>query len=62
MPTYEYLCKKCGHEFEHYSSMTAKHLKTCKKCGKRSLTRLIGSGSMVIFKGPGFYETDYKKK
>ena len=61
MPTYEYECTKCAHIFDWYQSMTSPHLKTCPKC-KGKLKRLIGSGSGLMFKGTGFYETDYKKK
>ena len=59
MPTYDYECKKCKHVFEELQSIKAKVLKTCPKCGKRSLERLIGSGAGLIFKGSGFYITDY---
>lgn len=62
MPTYQYECADCGHEFEKLQSMTEPKLKKCPKCGKSSLNRLIGTGSGIIFKGTGFYETDYKKK
>ncbi len=62
MPTYEYECESCGHGFEHFQSMVEKKLKKCPKCKKLKLNRLIGSGSGIIFKGSGFYETDYKKK
>lgn len=62
MPTYEYECSSCGHAFENFQSMTAEKLKKCPKCGKNSLYRLIGVGSGIIFKGSGFYETDYKRK
>ena len=62
MPTYEYECSECGHEFEVLQSMTDKKLKKCPECGKSKLNRLIGTGSGIIFKGSGFYETDYKKK
>ena len=62
MPTYQYECEACGHEFEELQSMTDKKLTKCPKCGKNKLARLIGSGSGMIFKGSGFYETDYKKK
>lgn len=61
MPTYEYECSKCGDRFEIFQKMTAGHLEKCPKC-KGKLKRLIGSGSGVIFKGSGFYATDYKKK
>jgi putative FmdB family regulatory protein len=62
MPTYEYECQACGHAFEELQAMTDKKLIKCPKCHKNKLSRLIGSGSGMIFKGSGFYETDYKKK
>ena len=62
MPTYEYECAACGHAFEALQSMTAPKLTKCPKCAKKKLQRLIGSGSGLIFKGSGFYETDYKRK
>ena len=61
MPTYDYKCKDCGHTFEHFQSITDKPLVVCPECKKRKLIRLIGSGSGIIFKGTGFYATDYKK-
>lgn len=60
MPTYEYECESCGYRFEKFQSITAKTLKKCPKCGKK-LRRLIGEGSGIIFKGSGFYATDYKR-
>ena len=60
MPTYEYECPDCKHAFEEYQSITAKPIKVCPECGKRRVVRLIGTGSGVIFKGSGFYETDYR--
>lgn len=60
MPTYEYRCDACGHEMEEFQSMTAKPLKKCPECGKNKLVRLIGTGAGIIFKGSGFYETDYR--
>ena len=60
MPTYDYRCDGCGHEFERFQSMTDKVLRTCPECGERKLKRLIGSGGAVIFKGSGFYQTDYR--
>jgi len=60
MPTYDYLCENCGHEFEHFQSITAKPLKKCPDCKKPKLKRLIGTGAGIIFKGSGFYETDYR--
>jgi putative FmdB family regulatory protein len=62
MPTYQYECSACGHEFEELQTMTDAKLTKCPKCGKKKLDRLIGSGAGMIFKGTGFYETDYKKK
>lgn len=62
MPTYEYECEACGHNFEMLQSMTDKKLTKCPECKKNKLYRLIGRGSGVIFKGSGFYETDYKNK
>ena len=59
MPTYEYQCEKCGRKLEKFQSMTAPVLRKCPKCGKSSLKRLIGAGAGVIFKGSGFYQTDY---
>jgi putative FmdB family regulatory protein len=62
MPTYDYECSACGHVFEALQTMTEPKLTRCPKCKKNKLQRLIGSGSGVIFKGSGFYETDYKRK
>lgn len=61
MPTYDYECSKCGHKFEHFQKMSDEPVSKCPKCGKRA-HRLIGGGLGIIFKGSGFYETDYKKK
>lgn len=60
MPTYDYRCSACKHEFEQFQSMTAKPLKTCPQCGKKALERLIGTGAALVFKGSGFYQTDYR--
>jgi putative FmdB family regulatory protein len=62
MPTYEYACSKCGHHFEQFQSMRDDPLKKCPKCHKSALKRLIGGGAGLIFKGSGFYITDYKNK
>ena len=62
MPTYEYVCKKCEHEFEQFQSITAKPTRKCPKCGKMKLQRLIGAGAGIIFKGSGFYQTDYRSE
>lgn len=61
MPTYDYVCLSCKHEFEEFQSMTAKLLETCPKCGKE-VRRKIGGGAGLVFKGSGFYITDYKNK
>jgi putative FmdB family regulatory protein len=62
MPNYDYDCLKCGHAFEAFQSMKDEPLKTCPKCKKRSVKRRIGGGAGLIFKGTGFYITDYKNK
>ena len=62
MPTYEYACPKCGHEFEQFQSMRDEPLKQCPKCKKTGVKRLVGGGAGLIFKGSGFYITDYKTK
>lgn len=60
MPTYDYRCNACGHEFELFQPMSEKPKKTCPSCKKAKLERLIGTGAAVLFKGSGFYETDYR--
>jgi putative FmdB family regulatory protein len=60
MPTYEYRCNACKHEFEQVQSMKDNALRKCPKCGKNALERLIGAGAAVIFRGSGFYQTDYR--
>jgi putative FmdB family regulatory protein len=62
MPTYEYVCNACQHQLEEFQSMSEKPLKKCPKCGKRRLRRLFGTGAAVIFKGSGFYQTDYRSE
>jgi len=61
MPTYDYECTHCGHTFEASQKMTERPLSKCPKCSNK-LKRLIGSGGGIIFKGSGFYATDYRKK
>ncbi len=61
MPTYEYACTKCGYHFEQFQSMKDEPLKQCPQCKKPALKRLVGAGAGLIFKGTGFYITDYKK-
>jgi len=60
MPTYDYRCNECGYTFEEFQSMKAELLRTCPACNKDSLKRLFGAGAGLIFKGSGFYITDYK--
>jgi putative FmdB family regulatory protein len=60
MPTYEYECRKCGHRFEKFQSITAPPVKTCPQC-RGKVARLLSGGAGIIFKGSGFYQTDYKK-
>ena len=62
MPTYDYRCKVCGHEFEYFQSMKDDALRKCPACKKASLERLIGTGAAILFKGSGFYETDYRSE
>jgi putative FmdB family regulatory protein len=61
MPTYEYVCAKCNHELEVFQSMKDAPLKKCPSCKRATLRRKIGGGAGLIFKGTGFYITDYKK-
>ena len=62
MPTYDYVCDGCGNAFELFQSMTDEVKKTCPKCKKKKLRRLIGSGGAIVFKGSGFYKTDYRSE
>lgn len=62
MPTYDYRCDACEHLFEEFQLFSEKPLKKCPKCGKNKLQRLIGTGAAVIFKGSGFYQTDYRSE
>ena len=62
MPTYEYECQGCGYKFEKFQYMTEEPIKKCPRCNKNKAKRLISAGSGIIFKGSGFYATDYRKK
>jgi putative FmdB family regulatory protein len=62
MPTYEYRCEACGHEFELFQSMTDAVKRKCPECKELKLKRLVGSGAGIIFKGSGFYQTDYRSE
>jgi putative FmdB family regulatory protein len=62
MPTYEYVCAACNHRFEQYQSITAPPIRKCPSCGRQRVSRLIGTGAGVIFKGSGFYQTDYRSE
>lgn len=62
MPTYEYVCKSCGHEMEAFQPMTEAPKRKCPECGKNTLERKIGTGAAVLFKGSGFYQTDYRSE
>ncbi len=62
MPTYEYLCDACKHAFELFQSIKAPAVKKCPKCGKLKVRRLLSLGGGILFKGSGFYQTDYRSK
>ncbi len=62
MPTYDYQCTACDHEFEHFQSISSPVMRKCPECGKSKLKRLIGPGAAVVFKGSGFYQTDYRSE
>jgi len=62
MPTYDYLCNACGHRLEAFHSINEPPLKKCPKCKKPKLERQIGSGAGILFKGGGFYQTDYRSE
>jgi len=62
MPTYDYQCDACDHRFELFQSITAEPEKKCPECGRRKLRRLIGCGAAIVFKGSGFYKTDYRSE
>jgi putative FmdB family regulatory protein len=62
MPTYDYVCDACEHAFELYQSIKDDPKKQCPECGKKKLRRLIGPGAAIVFKGSGFYTTDYRSE
>lgn len=62
MPTYDYKCNACDHRFELFQSMKDAPKRKCPSCGKNALERLIGTGAAILFKGSGFYETDYRSE
>jgi putative FmdB family regulatory protein len=62
MPTYDYVCDACNHEFELFQSITENPQRKCPECGKNKLRRLIGPGAALVFKGSGFYKTDYRSE
>ena len=62
MPTYDYVCDACDHTFEEWQSFHDEELTKCPSCKKKKLRRLMGTGATIIFKGSGFYETDYRKE
>jgi putative FmdB family regulatory protein len=62
MPTYEYQCDACEHNFDEFQSMSEDALKKCPECGKMKLRRVFGAGAAIIFKGSGFYQTDYRSE
>jgi putative FmdB family regulatory protein len=62
MPTYEYVCDACEHGFDEFQSYSEEPLTKCPKCKKKKLRRLFGTGASIIFKGSGFYETDYRSE
>jgi len=62
MPTYNYKCENCEYEFEQFQPITARPIRKCPQCKKTGLKRLIGSGAGILFKGSGFYQTDYRSE
>jgi putative FmdB family regulatory protein len=62
MPTYSYKCAACGHQFDRFQQMSERPVRLCPACGKRRVRRLIGTGAGIIFKGSGFYQTDYRSE
>ncbi len=62
MPTYEYECSACGHQFEKFQTMNDQPIRKCPACGKKKVQRMISGGAGVLFKGSGFYQTDYRSQ
>jgi putative FmdB family regulatory protein len=62
MPTYDYQCDACGHSFELFQTITEPLKRKCSQCGKLRLRRLFGTGAAIVFKGSGFYQTDYRSE
>src|SRR3954463_11626560 len=62
MPTYDYICDQCGHEFEAFESIKADPQTVCPECSQPKLRRKIGAGAAILFKGSGFYQTDYRSE
>jgi len=62
MPTYDYICDACNHQFELFQSIKDEPKRKCPECGRRKLRRLIGPGAAIVFKGSGFYKTDYRSE
>lgn len=62
MPTYDYQCEACDHTFEHFQAITARPIRKCPACKANKLVRLIGTGGGIIFRGSGFYQTDYRSE
>ena len=60
MPTYDYVCEECDHEFELFQTITDSPKRKCPECGRMRLRRLFGTGAAIVFKGSGFYQTDYR--
>ena len=62
MPTYDYECDACGHSFELFQRITEDPIKKCPECKKNKVRRLFGTGAAIVFKGSGFYQTDYRSE
>ena len=62
MPTYDYVCDACEHKFELFQSITEAPKRKCPECRRQKLRRLIGPGAAIVFKGSGFYKTDYRSE